>query len=54
MDYERPYGVDDVQHFESSVLLPIAVDYLLPIHDDAPERIVCKNPYLHFQKPLFY
>lgn len=43
MDYERPYGVDDVQHFESSVLLPIAVDYLLPIHDDAPERIVCKN-----------
>jgi hypothetical protein len=49
MDYGRPYGVDDVQHFESSVLLPIAFDYLLPIHVDAPERIVCKNPYLHFQ-----
>jgi hypothetical protein len=45
MDYGRPYGVDDVQHFESSVLLPIAVDYLLPIHVDAPERIICKNPY---------
>jgi hypothetical protein len=40
MNYGRLYDIGDVQHFESSVLLPIAVDYLLPIHLDAPERIV--------------